>query len=344
MMEEERLDIEQIFRNAFSGQISSEEQQILDSWLIDRAENQRYYAEQKKLWDLLQLHQKMQKIDEHKAYQKISSQLFNKKKPNLVLQIQRVAAILLLPVLIFTGITYFQNNKRNQSPQVYHTAETPLGMRSSLILPDGTKVWLNAGSKLSYPVTFSEKFRTVSLSGEAYFEVKKHNKWPFMVNSGNMKIIVSGTSFNCNAYPENSVIETVLVEGLVTLKNQSSTVSKELRPGELAIFKKNTQQVTKTKTDLQKYVAWKTGKLMFRDDKMNLVVEKLERWYNVDFEIKDKEIADYIYTATFIDESLDQVLKMLSLSAPIRYTVLERKKQDDQSFTRQVVRLYKKKH
>jgi len=338
------LDIEQIFRHAFSVEISAEEQQILDLWLAESTDNQRNYAEQKKIWELLQLHQKMQKIDEHKAYQKISSQLFAKKKFNVVMQIQRIAAILLLPVLIVAGTYYSQNNKRNQSPQVYHTAETPLGMRSSLILPDGTKVWLNAGSKLSYPVLFSERFRTVSLSGEAYFEVKKHKKWPFMVNSGNMKIIVSGTSFNCNAYPENSVIETVLVEGLVTLSNESATLSKELRPGELAIFKKKTQQVTKTKTDLQKYIAWKTGKLMFRDDKMNLVVEKLERWYNVDFEIKDKEITDYVYTATFIDESLDQVLKMLSLSAPIRYTVLERKKQDDQSFTRQVVRLYKKKH
>jgi len=216
-------------------------------------------------------------------------------------------------------------------------------MRSSLILPDGTKVWLNAGSKLCYPVLFSDNFRAVSLEGEAYFEVKKDKKWPFMVHSGNMSIVVLGTTFNCNAYPENSVIETVLVEGQVTLVNSSATVSKELLPGELAIFKKENQEITKTKTDLEKYIAWKSGKLMFREDKMDVVVEKLERWYNVDFEIKDKEISDYVYNATFIDESLDQVLKMLSLSAPIRYTVSVRSKQADQTFEKQTVKLYKKK-
>jgi ferric-dicitrate binding protein FerR (iron transport regulator) len=81
---------------------------------------------------------------------------------------------------------------------------------------------------------------------------------------------------------------------------------------------------------------------MFRDDKMNKVVEKLERWYNVEFEIEDQEIANYIYTATFIDESLDQVLKMLSLSAPIRYTISERNKQADQTFAKAKVKLYKK--
>jgi ferric-dicitrate binding protein FerR (iron transport regulator) len=217
-------------------------------------------------------------------------------------------------------------------------------MRSSLTLPDGTKVWLNAGSKLSYPVLFSDKYREVKLSGEAYFEVKKDKNWPFVVNSENMNIVVTGTTLNCNAYPENNQIQTVLVEGAVTVMNQSATETEIIAPGELAVFDRNSQKIAKTKVDLEKYIAWKNGKLMFREDKMNLVVEKLERWYNVEFEIKDKEISDYVYTATFIDESLEQVLKMLSLSAPISYTVSERNKKDDQTFTKQIVKLYRKKN
>jgi ferric-dicitrate binding protein FerR (iron transport regulator) len=215
-------------------------------------------------------------------------------------------------------------------------------MRSSLTLPDGTKVWLNAGSKLNYPVSFSERYRVVNLEGEAYFEVKEDKKWPFVVHSGNMNVVVTGTTFNCNAYPENEQIQTVLVEGQVTVLNGSATVSKVLQPNEMASFNNISQEVSKTKIDPEKYIAWKSGKLMFRDDKMNLVVEKLERWYNVEFEIKDPEIIDYVYTATFIDESLDQVLKMLSLSAPIRYTVSVRSKQSDQTFERQTVKLYNK--
>ena len=339
-----RIDIDQLFVNAFSGIITSEEQQLLDEWLGESIENKRYYAEQKKLWELFSLHQKMQRIDEHKAYQKVHSKLFTPKKFNFFLLLQRAAAILLFPVVIAFAFYYYSDVKhKEQFATVYNTAETSLGMRSNLILPDGTKVWLNAGSKLSYPVLFSDQFRAVKLSGEAYFEVKKDSKWPFLVSSGNMNIIVSGTTFNCNAYPENNKIQTVLVEGQVTIANESTTEVEELQPGELATFTKDSQQIIKEKTDLQKYIAWKSGKLMFRDDRMDLVVEKLERWYNVEIEIKEKEISDYIYTATFIDESLDQVLKMLSLSAPISYTVSERSKQDDETFAKQTVKLFGKK-
>lgn len=339
-----RLDIDQLFVNAFSGIITPEEQKSLDEWLSESVENKRYFAEQKKLWELFMLHQKMQKIDEHKAFDTVSSKLFSQKKFNLFLLVQRIAAVLLLPVLLVFGYYYYSEKKHTeQFATVYNTAETSLGMRSSLTLPDGTKVWLNAGSKLSYPVLFSDKYRAVKLSGEAYFEVKKDPKWPFLVSAGNMNVIVSGTTFNCNAYPENNEIQTVLVEGEVTLGNASATETEVLQPGELGVFKRDIQQITKTKTDLQKYIAWKSGKLMFRDDRMDLVVEKLERWYNVEIEIKENEISNYIYTATFIDESLDQVLKMLSLSAPISYTVSERGKQDDETFAKQTVKLFGKK-
>jgi len=345
-MAKEDWDIDQILYKDFSGVITPEEKLLLQQWLDESAANKRYYLEQKKLWSLVNRHQMMKLIDEHKAYQIVSEQLFSGKKISWLNWIQRIAAILVIPLLLATSYFYLKSDQNHDQSVsvVYNTAETPLGMRSSLTLPDGTKVWLNAGSKLSYPVTFSDQFRAVRLIGEAYFEVKKDKKWPFVVNSGNMNIVVSGTTFNCNAYPENNEIQTVLVEGQVTLINESSTVSEELQPGELAVFQKNSQQVTKTKTDLQKYIAWKNGMLMFRDDRMDKVVEKLERWYNVEIEIKDKEISDYIYNATFVDESLDQVLKMLSLSAPISYVVSARSKQQDLTFDKQTVKLYKKKN
>lgn len=345
-MAKEDWDIDQILYKDFSGAITPEEKLLLENWIDESAANKRYFLEQRKLWSLVSRHQMMKSIDEQKAYQIVSEQLFSRKKINWLSVFQRIAAILVLPLLIASTYFYFNSVEKHDQPVsvVYNTAETPLGMRSSLTLPDGTKVWLNAGSKLSYPVTFSNEFRAVRLTGEAYFEVKKDKKWPFVVNSGNMNIVVSGTTFNCNSYPENNEIQTVLVEGQVTLVNESSTVSEELQPGELAVFEKNSQQVTKTKTDLEKYIAWKSGILMFREDRMDKVVEKLERWYNVEIEIKDKEISDYIYTATFVDESLDQVLKMLSLSAPISYVVLARSKQQDMSFDKQTVKLYKKKN
>jgi len=343
-MDREELDIDQLMWNDFSGEITSEGKLLLNRGVNQSVENKRYYSEQRKLWRLVDRYQKMQKIDEHKAYQKISNQLFARKKVGYFIQLQRIAAILLLPVLIVSAIYYYsERNHSRQFSSVYNTVETSLGMRSSLTLPDGTKVWLNAGSKLSYPILFSDKVREVKLSGEAYFDVKKDKKWPFVVSCGNMNIIVTGTIFNCNAYAENNQIQTVLIEGHVTVMNQSAAETEVLAPGELAVFGRNSQKITKSKVDLEKYIAWKSGKLMFREDNMNVVIEKLERWYNVEFEIKDKEISDYIYTATFVDESLDQVLKMLSISAPISYRVSVRSKQEDQTFEKQTVKLYKKK-
>jgi transmembrane sensor len=343
MMDTEKVNIDQLLMNDFSGKITPEEQHTIDCWVGKSIENRHYYNEQKKLWNLFAQHQKMQKIDEKKAFLKISSKLFHKRRFGFLAQLQRVAAILLLPVVLISAIYYFSDKtSRNQFAAVYNTVETPLGMRSSLTLPDGTKVWLNAGSKISYPVLFSDQSREISLSGEAFFEVKKDKKWPFIVKAKDMCVVVTGTSFNCNAYPENEQVQTILVEGEVTIVNQSATELSTMHPGELAIFNNSNQQITKTKADLSKYIAWKSGKLMFRDDKMNQVVEKLERWYNVEFEIHDQEIADYVYTATFIDESLDQVLKMLSLSAPISYTISDRNKMEDQTFEKAKVNLYKK--
>lgn len=342
-MENERFDIDELITNHLLGSISPEENLNLNNWLQQSVENQRYFSEQKNLWELFETHKKLQKVDEHKAFQKISRQINESPKIGFFGYFQRAAAILLLP-LIAVSVFYYNKQKVDhiQVSQVTNTVETPLGMRSSLTLPDSTKVWLNAGSKISFPVVFSNEKRVVSLSGEAYFEVKKDKEWPFVVETKNVNVLVTGTTFNCNAYPENDQDQTVLVEGEITLTNIGMTEAKSVSPGELAVFTKSNGQITKKKTDLQKYIAWKNGKLMFRDDKMDKVVEKLERWYNVEFIIADKEIADYVYTATFIDESLDQVLKMLSISAPIRYTVSDRKKQSDDTFERAVVKLYKK--
>lgn len=342
-MENQRFDIDELITSYLIGSISSEENSSLNDWLQQSVENQRYFSEQKGLWELFETHKKIQRIDEQKAFRKISNQINESPKVGFFGYFQRAAAILILPLIAFS-VFYYNKQKVDhvQVAQVTNTVETPLGMRSSLILPDSTKVWLNAGSKISFPVVFSNEKRLVSLSGEAYFEVKKNKKWPFVVATKNISVLVTGTTFNCNAYPENDQIQTVLVEGEVTIANSSATALKSLNPGELAVYNKKDGQITKKKTDLQKYIAWKNGKLMFRDDKMDKVVEKLERWYNVEFIIADKEIADYVYTATFVDESLDQVLKMLSISAPIRYTISDRKKQSDDTFERAVVKLYKK--
>jgi len=284
----------------------------------------------------------MEGIDRKKALQKVEKHLFGKggtiSIPRLL---ERAAAILFIPLLLSALWFYYNSNTHNaiKKETVFTRMEVPLGMRSSMTLPDGTFVWLNAGSSLKYPVPFEGNERQVELTGEAYFEVKKDHSRPFVVSAGDVNIKVMGTSFNCCAYPGGKNIETALVEGKIEISDSLSGHKTIMNPGELATFSKSENKIEIKKTNLGKYVAWKSGKLMFRDDPMDKVLEKLGRWYNVEFQVENSEMLGYIYSATFTGESLDQMLKMFALSAPIEYQMLSKKKLNDDSYEKQVIKL-----
>lgn len=305
------------------GKLSSEEQAELADLFRDN-ENRTLFDQQRKLWESADDLRKMKSINKKKALRKVESQLFNRLTMSQWRWIERVAAVLFIPLLITTA-WYFYNSKsieKIQNQLVYNTIEIPSGTKSKLTLPDGTNVWLNAGSSLSYPVTFTGSTRNVELVGEAFFEVTKNKHQPFVVSAGEINIKVLGTSFNCSAYANDGTIETSLVEGSIELSGKNGHNNFIMNPGELAVFSKAKNTIEKKMTDLDKYVAWKSGKLMFRDDPMARVIEKLGRWYGVKFRVEDDELLTYTYSATFSTESLDQVLKMLALSAPITFEFL----------------------
>jgi ferric-dicitrate binding protein FerR (iron transport regulator) len=340
-MDDLNLKYHSLILRKFEEEISPQEKAELDSWLRE-PENRIFYEEQEKLWQSADDYRRMRTVNKKEALRKIENHLFKKTPWSLIKKAERIAAILFLPVLL-TGIWLFSNPLPVLKKQVaYHTVQVPLGMTSSIVLPDGTKVALNAGSSLKYPVTFDKKGRNVQLSGEAYFEVKKNKHKPFTVTASDITIQVTGTSFNCSAYPEDRRIETALVEGEIRI----SAVNRDaqglsVKPGELAVFSKAENTIEKRSTDLDKYISWKSGKLIFRDDSMATVLMKLGRRYNVEFQVIDKEMLGYEYSATFSGESLDQVLKLLSLSAPIYCEMVPRKILKDYNDEKQIIKLHK---
>ncbi|MGV8134673.1 MAG: FecR family protein [Mangrovibacterium sp.] len=325
----------------FEGELSPQEKAELDSWLQE-SENMNFYEEQEKLWRSTEDYRRMRKINKKEALKKIENHLFRNFPWSLIKRAERIAAILFLPILL-TSIWLLINSPVVLKKQVaFHMVQVPLGMTSSITLPDGTRVALNAGSTLHYPVTFDQKTREVQLSGEAYFEVKENKHQPFIVSTSDIAIQVTGTSFNCSAYPEDKHIETALVEGEIRISGINGVDQGLLvKPGELAVFSKSGNTIEKFSTDLDKYISWKSGKLIFRDDSMTTVLRKLGRLYNVEFQIGDEEMLQYVYSATFSGESLDQVLKMLSLSAPIYCEMVPRKILSDHSYEKQIIRLHK---
>lgn len=256
--------------------------------------------------------------------------------------VTKIAAILLIPLLVLY-IAKDNHEKSSLSNITYTEIYSPLGSRTMFYLPDGSKGWLNSGSYLKFPEGFPGKTRSVNLKGEAYFEIMPDSKKPFIVSGKNLDIIARGTTFNVLALEEESEIKIALVEGAIDIYYNNNNEQKSiasLTPGQLLSYNTGTSESYVQEVDLGKYISWTKGKMVFRDDLLIDVVKYINRWYNVNIIIKDKILESYRYVATFQDETLDELLKMLTLSSPIRYKDLARQQLPDGSFKKRTIELY----
>ncbi|PWJ55624.1 FecR protein [Dyadobacter jejuensis] len=181
------------------------------------------------------------------------------------------------------------NGIRGDSKPTLNRVSTPPGGEYRILLPDGTKVWLNAMSSMQYPTFFAGNERRVTITGECYFEVAPNKEQPFIVNvNGQQEIIVTGTTFNVNAYNNERFVRTTLVEGKVRVAGKGHTSNSErvLNPGEQSILAKTGRMKVKT-VDIEEVVAWKNGLFQFRNSSLPSVMNQIARWYNVSVEIAD---------------------------------------------------------
>ena len=261
----------------------------------------------------------------------------------------KVAAVIILPLLVYS--IYLTSRTYKTIPLianrvVWQTIKTPVGMQTDFLLPDGSHVWLNSGSVFKFPVSFAQDKRQVELSGEAFFDVAKDASHPFLVKAGKMNIEVKGTRFNVINYPDETLTELILESGSVRLFSGDYDDQKTItliKPGELAVLDNNQNQLSVSNVDVEKYTAWKEGMLIFRDDQMDEVVRKLNRWFNVEIDLQSSELKEYVYTATYRDETLPQILELLKISAPIKYNVIERKRLPDNSYSKRKIVITKRK-
>ena len=203
----------------------------------------------------------------------------------------------------------------------------PYGKKSQLLLADGTKVWLNAGSRMAFPSEFTGTQRTVFLEGEAYFEVAHNTAQTFVVNAREVAVKVLGTRFNISAYTADETVETVLLEGKVSLSdNSSKALSKNevmLAPNQKAIFGKESRQFeVGIVSDAELYTAWVSGWFLFSQESLFSVLRKLERYYNVQFVCdRDFPSGDMISGKLDLKDSLEQVMLALADVSGIEYRI-----------------------
>jgi len=340
--------VEELLPGYLSGELTDKDRAMIDDWRSESPENEAIYLDSLKAWEAMILLKEMEEFNSFEALRKVTTKLSLTQSPKWWIQLQRVAAILMLPLLIYSGYMTIQNQTSNNSQTLVmmQTISSRQGMVTQFALADGTKVWLNSGSELQFPIRFTGDKREVILKGEAFFEVTKNEKQPFRVNANELKVEVLGTSFNVVSFDNDTQSEVVLVTGKVALSSEKGQIVKDfgnIIPGQRAIYEKENQKVVTREVDVAKYIAWRDGNLIFRDDSMEDVVKRLSRWFNVEITINDPEIKNYIYKATFRNENLVQVLNLLKLSAPIDYRITDRKALANGDFTKQKVYLMKKK-
>jgi transmembrane sensor len=268
-----------------------------------------------------------------------------KRRKHFINVLTRVAAILMLPVFSFGLYMSFkyQSVRHGQISvnQACNEISSSVDAITKVSLPDGSTVWLNHSSTLKYPAMFQGDFRTVELTGEGYFEVAHNPKIPFIVKAEDIQIKALGTEFNILAYPDDDKIEISLINGEVVLlraeQGKKEIPLLKMKPKDLAIFQKSNNEIDTDEINDDRHFSWKEGKLIFNKEPIDEVVKKLSRWFNVDIQIKDPELFDLTYTATFINETLPQVMELLSLVTPINYSISNREELSGGTFTKRKV-------
>lgn len=218
------------------------------------------------------------------------------------------------------GQLEYSNDGQPVATVKYNTLSTPMGGQYQLALPDGSKVWLNAGSSIRFPTAFIGKERNVELKGEAYFEIVKNKNMPFIVHTDNsMGIKVLGTQFNVMAYNDENTIKTTLIEGSVQILKESGTAI--LEPGQAAILNKDTDKIKIANADIEEAVAWKNGDFLFSNENIESIMRKVSRWYNVDIAYQGNlSNKDFVGTISR-DKNISELLKMLELTGAIHFKI-----------------------
>ena len=306
------------------GEITSESKliEILD-WIESSPENQKQYIQLKNLWVVTGLDHPDEVSIPAFSYPKVRQLLYQER---IFVSFMKYAAIFILAFVLGSLSLYFINrNQNSELSSLYNTIEVTNGERSQVTLYDGTKVWLNSGTKFRYPVKFSRLTRDVSLTGEAYFDVAKDSDHPFVVKAGQLEVKVLGTRFDVYAYPDDNEFSATLEEGSVNAVNTKSGIGLKLKPGEQVTLDCSTNSLNKIKVNTELYTSWKENMLKFEDAPFEEVVKKMERWYDVKITVDPAINTKERYTMTIKTESLREMLKLVSKTTKMNYEIKENK-------------------
>lgn len=261
-------------------------------------------------------------IDVDKAWNTLNNKLLKVKNKQGIFQLQlfkRIAVAVLVIISISFGSLWTNEHFFTKKESAFIKFEAPKGEKSKIILADGTQVWLNSQTVLTYDALNSRK---VELDGEAYFEVKKDQTHPFEVSTASgMKVIVTGTRFNLRSFPKESYVETTLEEGEVRILGIDSNQLAVLKPGQQSTYNILSNELQIQNVSPEIYSLWKNNELRFCNATFEELIPRIERWYGITIELDPKVGNNDHFTMTIKTESLRELLTMMQLTSKFNYDI-----------------------
>jgi ferric-dicitrate binding protein FerR (iron transport regulator) len=355
MNDMDQSSIEVKIVNALTGQASQEELVELKRWIAESEANRKLYDEYAYIWKISGAVRHKDNFQPDAAWTLLNKQMKMKKWDMLSgvswKKVLMAAAVLTLVFLAGTRINLFSAKDADVSVLLTFAEFTsPYGSKSKVKLPDGSTVWLNAGSILRYSSEFNISHREIYLEGEGFFDVTRDEQAPFVVQTSTITIKALGTAFNVKAYPEESLVETTVEQGAVQLIDPASPSrdATVLRANQKAVVmtgrysedaepttdngqtqETQTGVITATLAEVQvksnvrteAYTSWKDPRWIIESEELSALAVKLERRYNVHFVFDDEALKEYVFSGKLEDETLEQVLETIKLTSPILYRV-----------------------
>lgn len=321
MTEPSTHKIEDLLPRYMEGTLDASEARQVEAWLNASADHRQIAHDMAQAYQALDNLYIANHIDTNLALKQIDLRLRKNTFVTILRKVERVAAILFLPVLL-TASVLFSLAFRSQPVEMLSVATNP-GMTATALLPDGSKVTLNSNSRLTYPARFNSDERKVSLSGEAFFDVTKDQHHPFIVNTPyDAHVKVYGTHFNVEIDNEARQIITTLAEGSIGLNYRTSTRQwneQTIQPGQQIIYSIDKRSALVQNTEVDVATAWKDGKLIFRNTPVKAVLHSLSKRFNVEFVVHSPQIYNNSFTRMLDNQRLDHILEILSLSSTMKF-------------------------
>ncbi len=314
-----------------SGQITERENKLFDKWINSSEEAKETYNDLEKIWSNRYFSEEdVELVSQREANEKIWQSTFEKSEGKnynnrSVSIFVKWAAIFAFFLSLAFYVYYTVNEKIDIAEAItIINKQTLPGQKSTIPLPDGSIVWLNSGSTISYQSDFNDSIRIIELHGHAYFEVFVDRTKPFIVKCGDLEVKALGTSFDVNGY-NGASIQVSLISGSVQLSTPANIENNSfiLLPGEYSILDANNQFTEKGKFNSSEVLAWKEGRLIFKNATLDEIIPKLEMWYGVKIDNQTTHLVNKHFNSTFEKENLDNILHNMGLSMGFTHDIHE---------------------